>query len=331
MGKELRVMRKPKKLILLVVFILLLTSYLLPLTSYASTQDISLGIYPPIIQINSTPPSDIRHEIKIKNSSLFPVTLSITLRPFKAKDDSGHVDFLSENNTVLRDKAIFQKIQVLDADNPVNQIELEPQEEKTLTLKIGLPKDEPPADYYFSVVFLSKEEKADANGPSIAGGIASNVLLSIGPQGPATGFIQKFAAPLYVTNGPIPFTVTVNNLSPYYIAPQGQILISNMYGQLIGNVPLLQENILSQSSRTLTDTKQLQPGKAIWPEKFLFGPYKATLTISLSPEGPLFHRTIYFFAMPLQYLFGFFILIAVVIFLYTRVRRRLHKTHAPVQ
>lgn len=310
----------------IVILGLLIAYCLLHSAKPVSAADISLGVYPPIIQIDSTPPADIRHEIKIKNGSLTPVTLSVTLRPFKAKDNSGHVDFLNENDLVLRDKAIYQKIQVLDGDNPVNQIDLGPQEEKTLTLKIGLPKDEPPADYYFSVVFLSKSGQNDANGPSIAGGIASNVLLSIGPKGPATGFIDKFAAPLYVTNGPIPFTVTVNNLSSYYIAPQGQILITNMYGQLVGNVPLLQENILSNSSRILTDINHIEPGKAVWPEKILFGPYKATLTISLSPQGPLFHRSIYFFAMPIQYLIGFFILVAIGIFLFTRIRKRLKQT-----
>lgn len=310
--------------------ILVLLALLVVFPNKVDASDISLGIYPPIIQVDATPPTDIRHEVKIKNNSQTPIHLSITLRPFTSKDDAGHVDFLTDNNLILRDKGIFQKIQILDGNNPVSDIDLGPEEDKTLTLKIGLPKDEPPADYYFSIVFLSKQTPGIANGPAIAGGIASNVLLSIGPKGPANGFIDKFAAPLYVTNGPIPFSVTVHNVSPYYISPQGQILITNMYGQLVGNVPLLQENILSNSSRTLSDINQLQPGKAIWNEKFLFGPYKATLTVSISPQGPLYHRTIYFFALPLQYLIGIAIMLAIGIFLFSRVRKRLRQTTSTV-
>ena len=326
MSKELGVMRIKTTPFLRLVFILLVTCYFLLPTSRAKASQLSLGVNPPIIQVNATPPTAIKQPLTIRNNSATPVTLSVTLRPFITKDTLGHATFLTEKELVLRDKTIFQKIQILSDDQPVDEITLDPQESKTLTLKIGLPKDEPPADYYFSIVFLSKTEENQANGPAIAGGIASNVLLSIGPKGPATGFIEKFLAPVYVTNGPIPFTVIVHNLSPYYISPQGQILIHNIYNQLIGKVDLLQENILSNSSRNLSDNQNLDPEKAIWPEKFLFGPYKATLTLSLSPQGPVYYRSIYFFALPIQYLIGCIVAILVAAFLLFRVRRRLRQS-----
>lgn len=324
MNNELRIKQIWKDLLVVFSF-LLLSAYSLLHTASASASELSLGVYPPIIQVDATPPTAIKHPVKIKNGSNNPVTLSITLRPFKSKDSLGHVDFLEEKDLILRDKDIFQKIQILDGDSPVSEVTLDPQEEKTLTLKIGLPKDEPPDDYYFSIVFLSKNSGSSTNGPAIAGGIASNVLLSIGPKDPARGFIEKFSAPLYVTNGPLPFSVAVHNLSPYYISPQGQILIHNLYGQLIGKVELLQENILSNSSRTLIDKSQSMPEKAVWDEQFLFGPYKATLTISLSPQGPLYHQTIYFFALPIQYLIGILLMFSIGIFLITRVRKRMEQ------
>ncbi len=322
MSNQLRIKHIWKSLLVL-FFPLLLTAYSLLHITTASASELQLGIQPPIIQIDATAPTDIRHPVSIKNGSDQPTTLSITLRPFRSKDDLGHVDFVDEKDLQLRDKNIFQKIQVLDGDNPVNEVTLGPQEEKQLTLKIGLPKDEPPADYYFSIVFLSKNPEGNSNGSSIAGGIASNVLLSIGPKDPARGFIEKFNSPIYVTNGPIPFSVSVQNLSPYYISPQGHIFIRNLYDQLIGTVDLLQVNVLANSSRTLTDTSQFMPGKAVWNEQFLFGPYKATLTVALSPEGPIYQRTIYFFALPLQYLIGITLMIVIGIFLFTRVKKRI--------
>lgn len=319
-------MSKRSDLFISTASFLLLIFYFIPLTSFAYAETLSLGIFPPIIQVDATPPTAIKHPVTITNRADTPVTLSITLRPFTAKDSLGHVGFVDEKDFILRDRDIFQKIQVLDGDTAVNEVTLDPQEEKTLTLKVGLPKDEPPADYYFSIVFLSKTAKTSTTGSAIAGGIASNVLLSIGPKDTARGFIEKFGAPFYVTNGPIPFTVIVHNLSSYYIAPQGQILIRNLYGQLIGKVDLLQQNILSNSSRSLQDTHQFLENKAVWPETFLFGPYTATLTVSLSPQGPLFHRTIYFFALPIQYMIGIILLLTVGIFLFTRVQRRMKQS-----
>ena len=62
---------------------------------------------------------------------------------------------------------------------------------------------------------------------------------------------------------------------------------------------------------------------AVWPEKFLLGPYNATLTVSLSDEGPVFKRKIYFFAIPLEYSLGILAIIAIVAFIIVRVRKRI--------
>ncbi|HEX7042757.1 MAG TPA: hypothetical protein VF189_05900 [Patescibacteria group bacterium] len=326
MTKHLKIKNFKLKIACLIMAISLALSLLVVINpNPALANSFSLGINPPIMQIQATPPTAIRHDFQIQNLTDNPVSLSVTLRPFTTNDANGSVSYLNENDIHLRDKNIFNKIQILENDIPISDVDLGPKEAKNLTLKIGLPKDEPPSDYYFSIVFLTKDNSTTSNGPSITGGIASNVLLSIGPKSPATGFIEKFSSPIYVTNGPIPFSVVVHNLSPYYISPQGQILIHNLFGQLIGKVDLLTQNILANSSRTLTDTKQSVKDKAMWNEVFLFGPYKATLTIALSPEGPVFHRTIYFLAMPIQYLLGIFIVLSIAIFLFYRVRKRMIK------
>jgi type II secretory pathway component PulF len=58
---------------------------------------------------------------------------------------------------------------------------------------------------------------------------------------------------------------------------------------------------------------------AIWPEKFLVGPYTATLTLSLSDSGPLFTKQIVFFAFPLEYLAAILLIIGLIIFIAVRV------------
>ena len=60
---------------------------------------------------------------------------------------------------------------------------------------------------------------------------------------------------------------------------------------------------------------------AIWPEKFLLGPYKATLTIALSDSGPQFKKQIIFFALPAQYLLGILIIFTIVVFITIRIKK----------
>src|SRR6185312_6850779 len=149
--------------------------------------------------------------------------------------------------------------------------------------------------------FLSQPIKGGQQSNSaVAGGISTNVLLSIGPSGKTTGNIEEFSAPIFTTGGPVPFSLKVSNTSKHFISPQGTILIKNMFGQTIGKVDLLPVNILSNTSRFLPSKNALDT-HAIWPEKFLLGPYSATLTLALSDQGPVYYRTIYFFALPIQF------------------------------
>lgn len=277
--------------------------------------DFSLGIYPPIMQIQANAPTAIKKDITLVNASNNEQILSITFRLFTASPlNNGQVEYLPTSSLPEPDQNIFQKIQILDGDTPINTITIGPRQKKTLTLKIGIPQNETPADYYFSILFLSNNPNdLSKNGSTLTAGIASNVLLSIGPKDVTRGFLTEFSSPWFVQTGPVPFTVSISNTSKHYISPIGHILIRNMFGQLVGKVDLLPVNILGGTSRFIP---------TLWNEKFLFGVYRANIVVSLATDGPIFTKTIYFFAMPIVYIVGFFIAIILVSIVIMRVKRK---------
>ncbi len=288
--------------------------------------DFNVGVYPPILQINAIAPTAIRESITLVNESNSAITLIAVFKPFTQDiQDNGHVQYLSENDYLGADPKIFNRMQLLDSNGrPMTVVALAPRQQKTLTLHIGLPKDEPPSDYYFSILFRSNNNTINQSTASgLSGGIATNVLLSVGPQGKTQGLLEDFSSPLFVQEGPIFFTIKVNNLSSHFIVPRGEINVRNMFGQLVGNIPLLPVNVLANTSRFLPGTTTNLASQAVWDEKVLFGPYRASLVVALSPSGPLFTRTIYFFAMPWEYIVGFFLTITLLSFIATRVRGRL--------
>ncbi|MCL4354614.1 hypothetical protein M1349_04075, partial [Patescibacteria group bacterium] len=266
----------------------------------AQAASISLGVFPPIIQIDSTPPADISSPIEIQNNSEDPVQLKIIFKPFKASaSENGTPEYLKDGVSFGDDPLFFQKVKILDGEEMVGSIELAPKQVKKLTLNIDIPADQPPSDYYFSVLFISKTQiETDTNNTQAAGGIGTNVLLTIGPKGTTTGVIKEFSAPFWLEKGPVPFTIRVANTSKHFINPKGQVLIKNMFGMTIGRVDLLPVNILSGTTRIIPGTsgsKQVVVNNsALWPEKFLLGPYTATLTISLSEQGPILKKTVHF-------------------------------------
>jgi hypothetical protein len=320
MIKDLRRL-KIKDLLRIVVVILI--SYVLALTSAqpAHAQSVDLGIYPPVFQIQATAPSDVKIPFFIQNFTNQSVPLAISLKPFTADPaENGNISFLDVPD--YADPYLPQRIQVLDSDNSVGDLVLSPQQKKNLTLEVQIPQNEPHGDYYLALVFASNANNAsNTTSSQTTAAIAGNILLSIGPVGPTKGDIEDFSAPFWTSKGPTAFTVKVRNSSDHYITPTGSIVIKNMFGQAIGKVNLLPVNILSNTVRRVPDSLQTTPTTAVWPEKFLLGPYTATLTLALSDSGPLFTRNVTFFAFPLEYLVAILLIISLIIFITIRINK----------
>lgn len=295
----------------------------------ANAQGFSLSIDPPILQIDATAPSKIKSYVTLTNLSYEEISLDIGLKPFTSSpNQNGEVKYVSDSDANFADPLIFQRIRIEDENGALQSLTLAPKQQKKITLNIDLPKGEPPSDYYFSVIFISKEVSQDnLSSSQNLGGIAANVLLSIGPKDTTRGFLEEFSAPFFLEKGPVPFTVKIKNESNHFIVPQGEILIQNMFGQTIGKVDLLPVNILSKTTRLIPDSLQSPEvtTKALWHENFLLGLYTAKLTVNLSDKGPLFSKTIYFFAFPLEMIILTLIIIFISIIFISRLKKRLNE------
>jgi len=320
------------------VFPMLNTKYQVLDTSSAQAQSVDIGIYPPVFQIQATTPSDVKIPFSVENFTNSSVPLTIALQPFSAdQTEDGNITYLQAVD--YPDPNLPERIQVWDGDNSIGALTLGPQQKKDLTLEVQIPDNEPKGDYYLSLIFSSDTNSSNnTNSSQASAGIASNILLSIGPVGKASGDIEDFSTPFLVAKGPVPFTVRVRNTSDHYVTPTGNIEITNMFGQIIGKVNLLPVNILANTIRRLPDSAQSNPNSndyqnikavvdsnsfpvAIWPEKFLVGPYTAKLTLAMSDSGPLFTKQIVFFAFPLEYLAAILPIIGLIIFIAVRVSR----------
>ncbi len=332
-----------KYLVNVSVLILLATCYLLLATKQAKADDLSLSIWPPILQIEAVPPSDIRAPFTIENQGFDSVKLKIVYKLFKGSEkENGEVRFLSEKDPFPgANPGIFENVQVVDNNFAIHNLELGPKQEKKLELRIIVPKEERFSDYYFSILFLSDNNiskdasptQAEENSQTLTlGGIGMNVLLSIGPNDKPKGIIEEFQAPWYLEAGPVPFSIRVKNTGSHFMSPKGVILIKNMFGQTVGRVNIPETNILAGSSRLLTDSEQQKagssadqssPSKAYWRENFLLGFYTASLSLALSDKGPLYTKSIHFIAFPLKFALGVFLVIIIVLIIYFRVKQKL--------
>ncbi len=314
-----------KKLILS-IFIITIFYFLFNDQAHAETFDI--GVYPPIIQINAIPPISVRTPFAVQNFSDQTQNLSIQIHPFlPSNSNNGSINILWNQEISGPDNDIDRKIELIDDQNKViTQLTLAPKQQKKLFIHVGLPKDEPPFDYYFTIIFVSKDSLRNQNTSSLLqGAVGMNVLLSVGPYKNPTGYLEKFSAPLIVGHGPIPIKVLVNNTNSFFINPKGNLVIYDMFNQIIGKVNLLSVNVLGNSKRYLPDDKSGSLNSAIWNQKALFGFYRIRLSLLLTPNGPLFEKNIYFLALPWQAIFGIIIFCGLGTVTFLAVREKLRK------
>jgi hypothetical protein len=326
----------------LVVLVTLVVLVVFPMKSEASS--VSLGVFPPIIQIDAVPPANVSSDLTIQNQGEESQDLNITIKPFKASNrENGELSYLFDNNEFGTDPLMINRIKIMDGKEEVKSIILAPQQEKKLKVNINIPKGETPSDYYFSIIFVSKNGLSEEsrfqtnkiNASQSTAGIAANVLLSVGPKVKAEGEIVEFSAPFYLERGPVPFKIRFKNQSDFFLTPQGSILIKNMFGQTIGRVDLLPVNILAHSVRSIPgsdqfntkefkiDAKSWEAQEALWSEKLLVGPYAATLTIALTENGPIFRRTVYFIGLPTEAIIGTVLGIIFLLIIWERIRKKI--------
>ena len=216
----------------------------------ANAEELKTGVYPPLIKINATPPANVKTDIIVQNQTDHNITYYISLMPFK--------DSPKKNGEPFFDPALtnsysdfFTRVKITDAGNEISEVELAPHQKKKLRLEITLSKENNARDYYFSVVFLSKNdlETPKTSSTEIRSGVGTNVLLSVGPKDGTDGTINAFKTKKFINSGPVTFEMEVKNSSNSFIEPECTIVIENMFGQKVGQVVIAPVNILSYSER----------------------------------------------------------------------------------
>lgn len=272
--------------------------------SKAEAAEFSLGLYPPLLKIQAQIPAMIKAPITIQNLSDDSVNLDVLIKLLGTKNEN-------------EDKVFFSKIQVLDKTTPIRNLSLGPKQKKDLFIKIDVDKNDPQKDYYFYIQFISKENKIDkeASYSQILGGVSLSIMLSLGRQDPKAT-LEEFSSPVFIDRPSVPFVIKIKNTGQHFISPYGIITIKNFLKQTVSQIDIPLTNILKESTNSI---------RVDWTKSFILGLYTATLDLSISEEGPVFSKSLSFFAFPVRPILVAVILILVVLLTFMRVKKKLPK------
>ncbi len=317
------------KRILLTIVIGVLACTVASTPTYAA-DNVSLGVYPPLSHINTPAGRTVSVPLVIENFAAQPVSLSISFQEFTASSsENGQVAY-GENTPDFN--TLRKRMTLYEGTDALRTLELTGKQKKELLLTVVIPPNEPVKDYYFSVWFINElspdlgtdDLNSNSSITTIKGGIATNILLSIGKREKPTIAVTDFSTAQFFEKGPVPFNVRITNKGKQLQQVSGEIQIHNMFGMLIGKIPLEKSYILAGTSRRFSGSKQNeQPGSILWSEDFLLGMYTATVILNSSDDIPSIQQSLRFYSFPTILFIKLFITTSVVIFIIKRVRRRL--------
>lgn len=271
---------------------------------------VSLGIYPPIIRIQSNPNVTVKVPITVLNNSDKNLQIEIFLKSFyDSGDKDGSISYYSEKDLPDRDSNFIKLVKVMDKDSEIKNINLYPKEYKTLNLEFKAP-DDLASDYYFSVVFSKNVEKANYQETKsyLQPSVATNILLSKADSNPSA-VIDEFNTEMIHLNSPVKIYLEIKNTSEQFQTISGKVIVYNTFGKVVDHIELSPEVVLANSSKVLHENKNDQEIEL--GSKFMLGLYKAHAEIK-SEGKTLASKDVNFISVP----FGFMlILIFVLIFI----------------
>jgi hypothetical protein len=221
----------------------------------------AITIIPPKFELFGNPGDTISEKIRVRNEADAPITYAVIVEDFTTTGEEGQV-ILEEGENVTS----FSLAKWIDLSS--KDVILQPGEEKAFNFIINIPKDAEPGGHYASVLFQAGEDTEVTGGAKVAHRIGSLILLRVSGNVVENAFIEEFSAPKYSEKGPISFLLRVKNEGNTHIIPQGTIIITNLFGKKVDEIPLDGRNVLPSATRKMLTN---------WEKNNMLGYYTATL------------------------------------------------------
>ena len=241
-----------------------------------------LEISPPVIQLNADPGQTVTASIRVRN-----VAVGELITKGRA-DDFGADNSEDGNPKILIDEQGTTRYSLKTWIQSVPDLDLAPQELKTTTVVINVPKDAEPGGHFGVIRFTAVPPSLNGTGVALSASVGTLILLRV--SGNVTEKVTvaslKTSETVAVKNkpsidkitsffehGPINFEARLQNEGSVHEDAQGSIVIKNIFGKVVGTVAVNSTggNVLPGSVRKFTQT---------FPKKTLFGYYSAKMNLT---------------------------------------------------
>ena len=273
-----------KKILLLIAAFVITLSFS-GLVKQVSAQDAAgITIIPPKFELFANPGDVISETIRVQNNSTQPQTFGVIIEDFSSAGEEGRV-VLEEGET---DSTYSLKGWIEPSSE---NIVIQPNNEVIFPFRISVPTDAEPGGHYASILFQLGSGENIEGVTSVKHRIGALVLMRVSGNVVENGIIESFGAPAYSQKGPITFELRLKNEGTTHIRPSGTIIITNLFGKKVDEIPLNGLNVFPGTVRKM---------ETEWDKSPVLGHYTATLVSTYGQQSlPLTAASKFTVASPL--------------------------------
>lgn len=247
---------------------LICTFLLIPLVGFSQA---GIEVSPYRIEENVEPGDTVTRTVRVTNTSDRERTFYADLMDFTVVGEGGNVRLMRRGENEGRFLTDW-------VDIGTAGMHFEPGESREVNIIFEIPEDVGPGAYHGAVVFgpsPPSEEDIDGSFLGLTHQVGVLALFNVVGDVDVDARIREFSTDQLIYDAPFEarFLSRVENTGNLHIKPMGSIIIKNMRGSEVANIPLNRDGFNALPGRI----RRLEAG---WADDFGFGPYTAHLTLS---------------------------------------------------
>lgn len=249
----------------LVIGILTTVYCLLATKIHAQSSSRTFTISPPSIHITLKPGQKTEKTIKISNQSSETLEFVANTVDFVVTNKEGTPELIPAGTKIETPYAASTWSTVLP-----ERIIVPAGKTIYTTVYVQVPGNARPGGRYFAVTLRPVNSgTTEGTGATVNSVVGSLVYLTVSGKISEKAQIVSFSTPKLSEYGPITLSTEIKNLSDIHIAPKATIEVKNIFGKKVFSAALANYNVFPGTSRIYENN---------WEEKWLFGPFKASLS-----------------------------------------------------
>jgi hypothetical protein len=274
--------------------VLMLGTLLLPQSLFAT--GVSLSVSPTLFEMSAVPSQAWNSSVQVINNNPQDITVYASVVNFAPQGETGSGKFLPVFESFTEGKTLAEWITVSDEPYLVSR-----KSSVSIPIILNVPEDAAPGGHYAAIMVGTRPVDRDQSFQVATLQIVTSLFfVRVAGDVVESGVIRTFRAEESFVDIPeIDFEVRFENKGNVHLQPQGNIVITNMWGKERGIVPI---NHQTHFGNVLPDS--IRQFKFSWKGEQSFvdiGRYKAILTLAYGQNEPdSVTEAIYFWVIPIK-------------------------------